>query len=357
MARGRTRRQALRVRLMAALLAALVAPGPAAGLGTGEAAVAREAPVAAGAMATDLAAAADLLAAERFDAARAALLALAEQYPGEAGIEAGLGKIAFELRQYKAAVARFERAIALAPEEAGHQFELGRALTGRIAGAGLFKKPGIARRMRAAFEEAVRLDPDHARARLALVSYLANAPGIMGGSKKKAKVQAARLKDIDPATYYRALARLAFADEQKPEALAHYRTSLQLRFEGRTAGEFAALLESEKRWDEALTVLEAAFNHEESGPTPLFVYFLYGRIAAESGRRYVASGQALDHFIAADPRRKSKESMAEAHYLRGRLFEGTDQPAEARRSYEEALQLDKAHKEAGRALKRLDGGG
>ena len=347
MARGQRSRLALRAPL---LMAALVAAGL----------VAVWVPVAAESHGPELVAASDLLAAEKFDAARVTLLKLATQHPGDAAIHAQLGGIAFELRAYKAAVRHFERATALAPLEADYHFELGRVLTGRIAGAWLLRKPGIARRLRAAFEEALRLEPGHTRARLALVSYLANAPGIMGGSKKKALAQARRLKQIDLATYHRALARIARKDGDFGDAFAHYRTSLDQRSDGRTRREFAAALEEKDQWHEALEVLEPVAGPGASEPAPLQVFLLYGRAAAESGQRLEAGGRALDRFIAADDRRKSEEERIESHYLRGRIYEELGQPQEARAAYGKALALEKGHKDAGRALKRLggaDGGG
>ncbi len=341
MARGQRSRLAIQAPLLAGLLAAWLVAG--------------ERPVAAAAIEPDLAAAADLLVAEKFDAARVALLKLAAEHPGEAEIQAELGKIAFELREYKAAVTHFERAIGLAPLEADYHFELGRALIGRISEVGLLKKPGIARRLRAAFEEALRLEPDHTRARLALVSYLANAPGMMGGSKNKARAQARRLKQIDLATYHRALARIARKEGNFGDAFAHYRTSLDQRSDGRTRSEFAEALEEKDQWDEALRVLEPVAGPGASEPAPLQVFLLYGRAAAESGQRLEAGGRALDHFIAADGRRKSKDTRAEAHYLRGRIDEATGRRQAARRAYQKALGVDRTHKDARRALQRLDG--
>ena len=308
----------------------------------------------------ELAAVSDLVVAERFDAANDLLLELRQRRPGDPEVHAGLGRIAFELRAFRSAVRHFERASELAPGEAEYHFLLGRALIGRISEVGLLKKPGIAQRLRAAFEEALRLEPDHTRARLALVSYLANAPGMMGGSKKKALAQARRLKEIDLATYHRALARMARKDKDFGDAFAHYRTSLDQRSDGRTRSEFAEALEEKDQWDEALRVLEPVAGPGASEPAPLQVFLLYGRAAAESGQRLEAGGRALDHFIAADGRRKSKDTRAEAHYLRGRIDEATGRRQAARRAYQKALGVDRTHKEAGRALRRLrgaDGGG
>ena len=269
--------------------------------------------------------------------------------PGEADIQAELGKIAFELRAYKAAVEHFKRAIELAPREAEYQFLLGRALSRR-------KKLSL----RAAFEAALGLDDGHARARLALVSFRLNAPRLFGGSKKKARAQAKRLKEIDLATFHRALARIARKDKEFGDAFAHYRTSLGQRSDGRTRREFAAALEEKDQWDEALEVLEPVAGPGASEPAPLRVFLLYGHAALESGQRLEAGGRALDRFIAADDRRKSEEERIESHYLRGRIYEELGQPQEARAAYGKALAIDQEHKEAGRALRRLggaDGGG
>ena len=153
------------------------------------------------------------------------------------------------------------------------------------------------------------------------------------------------MKEIDLATYHRALARVARKDKDFGDAFAHYRTSLDQRSDGRTRSEFAEALEEKDQWDEALRVLEPVAGPGASEPAPLQVFLLYGRAAAESGQRLEVGGRALDHFIAADPRRKSEEDMAEAHYLRGRIDEATGRRQAARRAYQKALGVDRTHKE------------
>ena len=293
-----------------------------------------------------------LLASEEFDAARKMLLDILEHDPENPRAHAILGEIDFEFRAFKKALAQFERAIELAPEEADYQFLLGRTLASRVGEAFIFSKPGIAKSMRKAFEEAIRLDPQHAPARLALVSFMYRAPGLFGGSKKTAQAHLDSLKEIDGATYERAMARMALKDDRRAEALEHFRASLELRYDKRAADEFAKQLSKDGTWDEALRVLKPALG--SPGRTPLTAYLLFGRAAASSGQELAAGARALDHYIAADERRKVKKDQAESHYLRGRIFEAMDEIEAARGAYRNALGVDKAHRPASRALRRLE---
>ena len=74
----------------------------------------------------------------------------------------------------------FEKAVEADPETADYQYWLGMMYGARAQRASIFGKPGKARRARKAFEEAVRLDPDHLDARTKLLEYHLFAPGRTG---------------------------------------------------------------------------------------------------------------------------------------------------------------------------------
>ncbi|MFT4116233.1 tetratricopeptide repeat protein [Bradyrhizobium sp.] len=66
-----------------------------------------------------------LIATRQFAIARTLLLELLEETPGDAGLTGQLGKVAFELGEADEAIAHFERAIALAPDQAENFYWVG----------------------------------------------------------------------------------------------------------------------------------------------------------------------------------------------------------------------------------------
>ena len=76
-----------------------------------------------------------------------------------------------------------------------------------VAGANVWSKSGESQHFQEAWtrpqykkalEKAIALDPDHIEARLRLMGYHLNAPGILGGKKEEAQNQADQIKMRDP---------------------------------------------------------------------------------------------------------------------------------------------------------------
>ncbi|RHW77901.1 lipopolysaccharide assembly protein LapB [Colwellia sp. RSH04] len=91
--------------------------------------------------------------------------------------------------------------------------------------ASWFKAAGYAIDAKAHFEKAVQLAPQNIRARRGLFRYYLNAPGIAGGSIKKAKKQIAALKEVSHV--YADLLALELAQYEKDKAqIAQYANQL-----------------------------------------------------------------------------------------------------------------------------------
>ncbi len=109
-----------------------------------------------------------------------------------------LGRINSWEGDVKAAFDWFETAVEADSANADYRYWLGMMYGAKAQGAIIFRKPGYARRTRKAFENAVRLDPDHLAARTKLVEYHLYAPGILGGNTDKAREQADEIKSLNP---------------------------------------------------------------------------------------------------------------------------------------------------------------
>jgi tetratricopeptide (TPR) repeat protein len=100
------------------------------------------------------------------------------------------------------------QAAELSPRDAEMQYWKGATIFEGIQDVGMFGKMSAADDGKAAFDEAVRLDSTHVKARLGLIQFYVNAPGIAGGSYAKAKEQARAIADL-PGFKIRGLLSLA----------------------------------------------------------------------------------------------------------------------------------------------------
>lgn len=113
-------------------------------------------------------------------------------------------------RDLAASAAKLDPTLALA-----HMWH-GTLIFETINDAGLFEKMSLASTGKSALDKAVELDPALVDARMGLFQFYANAPGIAGGSTKKAREQAQAMTALEGGKYmgHLCLARLAAKEEK-----------------------------------------------------------------------------------------------------------------------------------------------
>ena len=134
-------------------------------------------------------------AAGRYVEAQKILTAALEAAPQDAAVNYWLARSYYEQHNYEKAVTYAESAVKLAPQNADYQRWLGRVYGARAEESRSFF---LARKVKQAFEAAVRLAPRSIEARRDLMQYLAEAPWIVGGDKNKAKEQVQAISQLDP---------------------------------------------------------------------------------------------------------------------------------------------------------------
>ena len=87
----------------------------------------------------------------------------------------------FKDRDVDEAVDQLEKAVDLNPNNADYQFRYGAALGEKAQNAGMIKQAFLAPKIKNAFKRSVELNPQNARARIALAQFYLMAPSIMGG--------------------------------------------------------------------------------------------------------------------------------------------------------------------------------
>src|SRR5262244_3997879 len=149
-------------------------------------------------------------AAGRYVEAQKLLTAALEAAPQDAAVNYWLARTYYEQHNYDKAVAYAEDAVKLAPQNPEYQRWLGRVYGAKAEESRSFF---LARKVKQAFEAAVRLAPRSIEARRDLMQYLAEAPWIVGGDKSKAREQVQAISQIDPMEGR--LAQAAFLCTQK----------------------------------------------------------------------------------------------------------------------------------------------
>jgi tetratricopeptide (TPR) repeat protein len=107
-------------------------------------------------------------------------------------------RVEFTLEQWDRAVNDCEQAVKLDGENSNHHLWLARALGEKAGRASFLSAYSLAKRVRAEFEEAARLNPRNGEALSDLGEFYYSAPAVVGGGIGKAEGVAAQLDKIDP---------------------------------------------------------------------------------------------------------------------------------------------------------------
>jgi tetratricopeptide (TPR) repeat protein len=160
-----------------------------------------------------------------YKAALSTLNSALEKSANNASLHYWVARTHYEMRNYDEAIKHAELAVQLAPEEAEYDRWLGRAYGAKAEESHSFF---LARKVKQAFEAAVKLAPGNIAARRDLMQYCVEAPWIVGGDKEKAKQQIAAIAAIDPIEGRLARAAYFTAEKQWKSAETEYLAVLDL---------------------------------------------------------------------------------------------------------------------------------
>jgi hypothetical protein len=129
-------------------------------------------------------------------------------------------------QDFDAAVAAADRAQAIAPDRSAVQLVVGQAYLSHARDRPSLGAIGKVKKGRAAVERAIALDGNNLEARMTLLLFLLQAPGIVGGNRDEARAQAREIARRDPRQGLLARLEVALADAQRSEILDVYHQAL-----------------------------------------------------------------------------------------------------------------------------------
>jgi tetratricopeptide (TPR) repeat protein len=307
--------------------------------------------------------------------------------PSDAVANLVLARVRIQQQQLDDAFKLANAAVAAAPNDPDAHFALGAACGRKAQAASVLKAPGFAGKVKKAGEAALALDPNHADALGLLVDFYQNAPGIMGGDKKKAKEYVDRLVSVDPAAGWAKRAGLAFSDKDttlggqclaKAHELAPENVRAMVSLASWLAQPWRDLPRAEKlakqvvekepwrvggwqvlagiyayqeRWAELDDVLARS---QAVDATHLAPWYTAGRTIVVMGKDAARAERCLRHYLSREPEFGSP-THANARWRLGQALEQQGKKDEALAELQASVKADPKNEDAKKDLKRLKG--
>jgi tetratricopeptide (TPR) repeat protein len=270
--------------------------------------------------------------------------------PANAAVLFYLGRVYLSEHKPDKAAECFERATKLDATNAVYHHWLGRAYGRQAMRASIFRQPFIARNSRQAFEKAIELDPDYIEARSDLMQYYLIAPGIVGGSKAKARKQAEEIRKLDPMRGHAAFGFIYGREEKFEEAEKEFLAAIEMAGESLEPYYWTGYFYFQrKEYDSSFEMFEQVI---ERKPDEMNAYYQIGRVASISGLNLERGKECLMRYLEGMPQ-WNQSSHARAYVWLGGIYEHEGRPVEARTAYESALKIDPEDRQAKEALKKL----
>jgi tetratricopeptide (TPR) repeat protein len=262
----------------------------------------------------------------------------AQTGPGASDYEAG--RAFMRNSQPDRAERSFERAVQKEPRNGTYQLWLGNSIGQQVGSASVVRQPFMARRVKAAFERAVELDPDLLDARDGLITFYLQAPSVMGGDVNKAREQQREIARRDAVRGHVAAANIAWHGRDTVATERSLRAAMSAAPDSALpVMSLGTRLNSWGRPAEAFAAYDAFLQRH---PQNIPVRFQYGRLAAVTGQNLATGERHLRAIIAVAewPEGNFVPSKAAAHARLGDVLRQQGKRDDARASYNTALGLD-----------------
>jgi tetratricopeptide (TPR) repeat protein len=228
------------------------------------------------------------------------------------------------------------------------------AANGRLAQtSSIFSKLGYAKEVRKAFERCAELDPRQIEARMGLIQFHLQAPGLAGGDEDLVPVLVQQIAALDVGAGYRAQALVKQVDDDLVGAEALYRKALTHNpADVDTLAIMVGFLSNAKRLPEAESLVMAGLAKE---PNNQKIQYQKAKCAALGGSDPQGALVIIDTILAAKPPVDGL-SLPGAHWRRAQILERLGRKPEAIQALESSLALDSSVKEVKADLARLKKG-
>ncbi len=193
------------------------------------------------------------------------------------------------------------------PEDAEAWYLTGLVKLSLVGEVSIFRKVGMAKQTLAAFENSVRIDPNHLNSRYAILAFYANAPGIAGGDLEKAQSLQPVLDARDPGFGAMAKALLLSKENDNAATEAAYRDAIRLLDRAGPHFALAQFYMRTEQWQKALVEIEQYHAKEKRwwDPDITLAHLIAARANAELGKQAQAK-ELANMALAMNPNKQVK---------------------------------------------------
>jgi tetratricopeptide (TPR) repeat protein len=309
-------------------------------------------------------------------------------HPNDARTLYLMALVRHQFGKFDEAARQGETAVRLEPKNSAYHRELGDIYADQAETVSIFKQLGLARKCRAEFEVAVAIAPKDPDNLYDQMLYFLEAPGVVGGDKKKASEIANEIGKINPARGYLALAHIAQTEREEGKLEDLYKKAVESDpkyYEARIflaqfylAPEHTNAIASEQqsraaldlnpdridayRWLAYALVLQKRFDDvakaiaraEAAVPDDLAPYVHAARAMLREGVELPKAEMYLKKYIN-ETKEPEPDSplIAGAHWSLGLVYEKESRKTDARTELETAVRLKPDFEQAKKDLKRV----
>ncbi|WP_255462226.1 tetratricopeptide repeat protein [Granulicella sp. WH15] len=271
------------------------------------------------------------------------------QNPSDAGAHQLLCRAAYAEEMADTAVDECQKAVAAAPTSGENQMWLGRALGLKAAHANKLSAFGLARQAHNAFERAVQLSPENARAASDLGEYYIAAPGIVGGGSDKAHRLAQSISSRFPAQSHRLLALLAEKQGDLAGAEREFKAAVAAGESAEAYIDLGFFYQRHQRPDEAATTISKALAADRTRGEVLVDA---ASILTDANRLPDVAEKALREYLDSGTQTDAAP-VFKVHVQLGKLLAARGDRTGAKQQYQAALALAANYGPARKALSSL----
>lgn len=257
-----------------------------------------------------------------------------------------LCRVRLTLEQWDAAANECEQAVRLDGQNSDYHLWLGRALGEKADRASFLTAYSLAKRTRAEFEEAVRLNPRNAEALSDLGEFYRDAPGVVGGGMDKAEGIAAQLDKVDPARAHRLRGNIA--EQRKDFSTAENEYKQAIAAGAHPASQWVTLAgfyRRRQRFEEMETAIHSAASAAHHDKHATVALYDSAGLLTETKRDPALAANLLDEYLSGSSKTEEAPAFI-AHIRLARLKQQLGDNAAANRERAAALALAHDYKPA-----------